>query len=215
MGVNLFFKVLIVIFAYLLGSVPTAYILFRIKKGGDIREYGSGNVGATNIIRTVGTGAGIFTIFCDILKGFLPVLLVWLTYREDLILLAVVSVAAILGHDFPVYIRFRGGKAIATSYGVVVGICVLPFVSNPLWMRMIPMFAILATWGIFFAITRIVSSGSLAAAVVTPLSYFFAGYPYVIVIGAAAWALLTFITHRKNIVRLIRGEEKKIKGRGE
>jgi glycerol-3-phosphate acyltransferase PlsY len=215
MDINLLLKVLIVILAYLFGSIPTAYILFKIKRGGDIRKYGSGNVGATNIIRTLGVGAGLFTIVCDVLKGFLPVLAVYFIYRDDLILLAVVSVAAILGHDFPVYIKFRGGKAICTSYGVVMGVSVLPFISNPIWLRIIPVFTILAVWGIFFAITRIVSLSSLIAAVATPLSYFFTKYPYVIVIAASVWALLTFITHRDNIKRLIRGEEKKIKGRRE
>ena len=121
MGIAILFKILIVIVAYLIGSIPTAYILFKIKKGDDIRKYGSGNVGGTNVIRTLGTSWGLLTIILDVIKGFIPVLIAYLIYPEDLVLVAIVSVAAVLGHIFPVYIKFKGGKAIATTFGVIIG----------------------------------------------------------------------------------------------
>ena len=214
MDIVILFKILIVILAYLIGSIPTAYILFKIKKGGDIRNYGSGNVGGTNVIRTMGTSWGLITIMLDVLKGFIPVLISYLMYPRDLVLAAIVSVIAVLGHIFPVYIKFRGGKAISTSFGVIIGVSALPFVSNPAWMRILPIFIILGTWGIVFAISRIVSLGSLVAAVITPVSFFITRYPWALVIAAFFYGLLTFISHRENIKRLIRGEEKKIKGKG-
>ena len=150
----------------------------------------------------------------DVLKGFIPVLVTYLIYPQDLILTAIVSVVAVLGHRFPIYIRFKGGKAIATAFGVIIGVSVLPFISNPLWMRILPIFIILGIWGIVFAISRIVSLGSIAAAAITPVSFFITRYPWAIVIAGFFYGLLTIISHRENIKRLIRGEEKKIKGKG-
>ncbi len=214
MGIAILFKILIVLLAYLIGSIPTAYILFKIKKGDDIRKYGSGNVGGTNIIRTLGTSWGVLTIFADAMKGFLPILISYLVYPSDLVLVAVVSVAAVLGHIFPIYIKFKGGKAISTTLGVVVGISSLPFVLNPAWLRILPMFILLGIWGIVFAISKTVSLGSLIAAFATPIVFYFTRYPWFIVVAAFFWGLLVFISHRNNIKRLIRGEEKKIKGKG-
>lgn len=214
MGIAILFKILIVLLAYLIGSIPTAYVLFKIKKGDDIRKYGSGNVGGTNIIRTLGTLWGIMTIIADMAKGFLPILITFLIYPSDLILAAAVSVVAVIGHIFPVYIKFRGGKAIATAFGVIVGISALPLISNPAWLRILPIFIILGIWGIVFAISKIVSLGSVIASAAVPITFYFCGYPWIIVIAAIFWGLLTFISHRKNIKRLIRGEEKKIKGKG-
>ena len=214
MAITILIKILITIIVYLFGSIPTAYILFKIKKGDDIRKYGSGNVGGTNVIRTLGTGWGLFIIIVDMLKGFLPILAVYFIYPDDFILLAAVSTVVILGHVFPVYIKFRGGKAISTTYGVVVGISALPFISEPVWFRILPLFVTIGIWAIVFIITRIVSLGSLIAAISTPVILYFFKYPLAMVIAAFFWALIIFITHRVNIKRLIRGEEKRIKGKG-
>lgn len=214
MSIAILFKILIVLLAYLIASIPTAYILFKIKKGDDIRKYGSGNAGGTNIIRTIGTSWGILTILVDIVKGFLPILLVYLVYPSDLVLVAAVSVGTVLGNIFPIYIKFKGGKAISTTLGVIIGICVLPFVLNPIWLRILPIFIIMGIWGIVFAVSKIVSLGSLIAAIALPISFYFTGYPWIIVGTTIFLGLLTFISHRKNIKRLIRGEEKKIKGKG-
>lgn len=213
MAMTILIKILIVILAYLFGSIPTAYLLFKVKKGDDIRKYGSGNVGGTNVIRTIGTGWGLFIIITDVLKGFLPILAVYLLYPNDYILLAIVAVTVVLGHDFPVYIKFKGGKAIATTYGVIVGISALPFISEPTWLRILPIFIILGMWGIIFAITRIVSVGSLVASASVPVAFYITKYPWAVVIAGGICAILTFITHRENIKRLFRGEEKRIKGK--
>jgi acyl phosphate:glycerol-3-phosphate acyltransferase len=207
-------KILIVIITYLFGSIPTAYLLYKVKKGDDIRKYGSGNVGGTNVIRTLGTRWGLFIIIIDMLKGFLPVLAVYLIYPNDFILLATVVIAVVLGHVFPVFIKFRGGKAIATTYGTIIGISALPFISEPAWLRTLPMILVLGVWGLIFIIVRIVSVGSLIAATSIPVCFYFTGYPLAVVIAGIICALLIFITHRENIKRLVRGEEKRIKGKG-
>ncbi len=211
MNFILFIKIIIVILAYLIGAFPTAYVIHRIRRGDDIRKYGSGNVGGTNLTRTLGASFGISTIFIDMIKGFLPILAVYFLYPTDLILLSVVSVVVILGHIFPVYIGFKGGKGISTTYGVIVGVSCLPFVAGPVWLRILPAFTILGIWAIVFLITRIVSVGSLTAVITIPLSFYFTKYPWPIIIVGACWGILMVVTHRDNIKRLIRGEEKKIK----
>ena len=214
MSITLLCKIAFVIGSYLFGAFPTAYVIHKIKKGDDIRKYGSGNVGGTNVTRTLGVAYGVTTIIFDIIKGFTPILILYFVYPEDLVLLAIVSVAVIIGHDFPAYIKFKGGKGIATSFGVIIGVSSLPFLNNPLWLEILPIFIILITWSAVFLIFRIVSVGSLAAAIATPLAFFFTKYPLAIVIAAICWSVLTFITHRENIKRLIRKEEKKLKGKG-
>jgi len=213
MGIELFYKILIVIASYLFGSFPTAYIVHRAKKGGDIRNYGSGNVGGTNVVRTLGPGYGATTIIADIVKGFIPILVLYFIYPADLILLAIVSVAVIIGHDFPAYIKFRGGKGIAASIGVVMAVSFLPFINiadSVIWVKILPFFIIFGTWAIVFVIFRIVSLGSLAAAVVNPIAFYFTGFVWPVVIASLCWSILTVITHRQNIKRLINREEKKI-----
>jgi glycerol-3-phosphate acyltransferase PlsY len=211
----IFLKVLCVILTYLLGSFPTAFVLFKLKTGKDIRNVGSGNVGGTNVTRTLGAGLGILTIIVDMIKGFLPVLFVYLFFPDDLILMGIVSVVVVIGHIFSVYLKFRGGKGISTSYGAILGLCFLPFADLALWLRMIPAAAILFTWLIVFAASRIVSLASLFAAVVTPLSFYFAGHPLPAVIAAIFFFILTFIAHRDNIKRLIKREEVRLKGKGD
>jgi len=214
MSVNLFYKIIFVITAYLFGSFPTAYVIYKIKKGDDIREYGSGNVGGTNVTRTLGASYGVATMIIDIIKGFIPILAGYLIYPQDLILLSIVSIAVILGHDFPVYIKFKGGKGIATSFGVIIGVSGLPFLDSPTWLKILPIFIILIAWAIVFLVFRIVSLASLSAAIATPLAFYFTKYPWSIVIASICWFVLTFVTHRENIRRLIRKEEKKIRRKG-
>ena len=214
MSITLFYKIILVIGSYLFGAFPTAYVVYKIRKGGDIRRYGSGNVGGTNITRTLGVSLGITTIIADMVKGFIPVLVVCLIFPNDLILISISAVAVILGHDFPVYINFKGGKGIAASYGVIVALSSLPYLDNPVWLEILPIFIIIITWAVVFLIFRIVSVGSLVAAIATPLSFFFSKYPLPIVIAGIFICVLAFITHRNNIKRLIKGEEKKIKRKG-
>lgn len=217
MGIDLFYKIIFVIAAYLFGAFPTAYVIHRIKKGDDIRKYGSGNVGGTNITRTLGAGYGILTIVVDVIKGFTPILVLYFIYSQiypqdkNLILLSVVSIAVILGHDFPVYIKFKGGKGIAVSLGVVIGISTLPFMDNPIWLKILLFLIILGTWAVILLVFRIVSLASLSAAITAPIVFYFTGYTWPIVIAVLCLCMLTFITHRENIKRLINKEEKKLK----
>ncbi|MEA2015268.1 MAG: glycerol-3-phosphate acyltransferase [Actinomycetota bacterium] len=213
MGIELLYKTLIVIASYLFGSFPTAYIVHRIKKGDDIRKYGSGNVGGTNVARTLGAGYGATTIIADMAKGLIPIIVIYFIYPADLILLAVVSVAVVIGHDFPAYIKFKGGKGTAASIGVVMGVSFLPFVNiadSVVWIKILPFFIIFGVWAIIFVIFRIVSAASLSGAIVSPLAFYFTGFAWPVVIAAICWSILTFITHRENIKRLIHKEEKKL-----
>ena len=214
MTITIIYKILLVIASYLLGAFPTGFVIYKLKTGGDIRNQGSGNVGGTNVTRTVGTSFGIITIIADIIKGFLPILAVYFLYPEDLILLAAVVAAVILGHDYPVFLRFKGGKGISSSFGVIIGLCSFPFTNNAVWLRILPAIIILIVWLIIFFTLRIVSIASLSAAVAVPLSFYFTRYPLPIVIAAILLFVLTFIAHRDNIKRLIKREEKKLKGRG-
>jgi glycerol-3-phosphate acyltransferase PlsY len=162
----------------------------------DVRKVGSGNIGATNVARGAGKKAGLLTLLGDALKGLVPVLLVrFLDLGETL--LACTAVAAFLGHLFPVFLGFSGGKGVATGLGVFLGLAPS---------------AILLALGLFlatFALTRIVSLASLVAAAATPLLLFFLAYPSERVTAGVVVALLIVVRHRENIARLRKGQEPK------
>ncbi|HEX8559696.1 MAG TPA: glycerol-3-phosphate 1-O-acyltransferase PlsY [Pyrinomonadaceae bacterium] len=201
--------VAVVAFAYTLGSVPFGYLLVRLRGGGDVRQSGSGGTGATNVTRRAGKAAGLLTLLLDALKGAAAVLvaraLVGAGVGADWWVCAA-AVAAVLGHVFPVWLRFRGGKGVATGLGVFL-------VLAPL--------ATLCALAAFVAVVwlwRYVSLGSLAAAAVLPpavwaLGGFGAGgrAPAPLLATAAAGAALIVYMHRANIGRLRRGEESKLK----
>lgn len=201
---SLVLMVFFVLTAYLLGSIPFGLIVARKVKGIDIREHGSRNTGATNVFRVVGRKWGFLVLFLDALKGASAVLLpgmitgspVPFEYRVAF------AVCAILGHSFSVWMSWKGGKGVATSLGVFLALAPLPTLVT------------LAGWILVFAVTRIISAASLAAAVFFPaaVAFFFQ--------GKAEWGLLfplallltafIFYTHRANIGRLLRGEEKRL-----
>lgn len=194
--------------AYLIGSVPTAVWLGRLFYGIDVREHGSGNAGATNTFRVLGKKAGIPVLLIDILKGFGSVSLVGLAgdYKpmtNDFVEMQIaLGVAAVLGHIFPVYAGFRGGKGIATLFGVIMAI-------HPL--------ACLSAAGVFlvvFLTTNYVSLGSITAGISFPfiITFFFSDSALpAMVLFAAMVAVLILITHQKNIERLLRRQESKIR----
>ena len=214
MQLIIFYKIILVVMSYLLGAVPVGYIIYKLKNGGDIRNEGSGNVGGTNVTRTAGAFAGTLTVVLDAIKGFVPVLALYYLFPKDLILLVFVGVAAVIGHDFPVYLKFRGGKGISTSFGVIIGLCSFPFNGTSVWLRILPIFIIFFTWVIVFLASRIVSLGSLIAAALSgPVFYFTKHTIHAVIIGIFIFAL-TAIAHRDNIKRLIRKEEKKLKRKG-
>ncbi|ACL74085.1 protein of unknown function DUF205 [Thioalkalivibrio sulfidiphilus HL-EbGr7] len=187
----------LVLGAYLLGSVSTAILVCRLAGLPDPRSQGSGNPGATNVLRTGRKGAAIITLLGDLLKGLVPVLVAHALGLEP-VWIAAVALAAFLGHLFPVYHGFRGGKGVATALGVILGI--------QAWVGL----AALATWLIVAAISRISSLSALTAATLTPVyMYLLTGERWYVAAGVLLAALI-YWRHRANIRRLLRGEEPKI-----
>jgi glycerol-3-phosphate acyltransferase PlsY len=182
--------------AYLLGSIPTGLLLARAK-GVDIRAVGSGNIGATNVSRTLGKRLGALVLVLDAVKGLAPVLAARFLRLGDEAM-AAVGLAAILGHVFPVWIRFRGGKGVATALGVFAALSPLPAAAGVL----IYLAAVL--------VTRISSVGSLLGATgLLGAMVIVKEPPPTLLLGAAVWALI-LIRHRGNIRRLLRREEGKV-----
>lgn len=200
--------ILLPLTAYLVGSIPFGLLAGRWFRGIDLREHGSKNIGATNAARVLGARWGVLVLLLDALKGLLPTLLLpWLSADSVAFthLRVVCGVAAILGHMFPPWLGFRGGKGVATSLGVVAVIAP--------WGTLVAV----AVFAIVFAATRIVSAGSLAAAaalaatqmaVLRPLP--FGGDHWSVGIFSLLAPLLVIVRHRENIVRLLRGEEKRL-----
>lgn len=206
-----------VLAAYLIGAIPFGLIIGWMR-GVDIRKVGSGNIGATNLGRVAGRKWGLLGFLLDVLKGALPVLVAGLYFGwiTDDVLLApaawqwlLIAVAAIIGHVYPVYLGFRGGKGVATSFGVLLG--VWPYLT-------IPAVAGLLTWLLFASALRYVSLASVVAAVLLPCfialaaacsSRTFALSPFLIV--TSLMALLVVVRHRSNIVRLLQGTENRLK----
>lgn len=187
-----------VITAYLIGSISFSFLLGKWIKGIDIRQHGSGNAGATNTMRVLGTGWGVTVLVLDGLKGVAVVLLSQLIVPDSSLVHVISGVAAIVGHNWPIYFGFRGGKGVATTIGVMASLAFFP--------SLIAGIAAIIT----IALTRFVSLGSLVFAVILPILVF--AFQYAIAIGIAAIVLgvFVFVRHRANITRLIQGTESKI-----
>jgi glycerol-3-phosphate acyltransferase PlsY len=180
-------------FAYLLGSVPTGYLLGYFA-GVDVRKTGSGNVGATNVARVAGKWLGLLTLLGDAAKGFVPV---WIALRMDLgaEVTGLVALAAFLGHLYPVFLKFQGGKGVATALGALLALA--PAAVGVL----------LVVFFIVAAATRIVSLASIAAAGVAPVAIWLLGYPTPLIGAVLLMALMIIWRHRENIQRLRAGAE--------
>ncbi|HNQ46568.1 MAG TPA: glycerol-3-phosphate 1-O-acyltransferase PlsY [Syntrophorhabdus sp.] len=186
----------LIVFAYLLGSVPVGLLLSKIK-GADPRAVGSGNIGATNVMRAAGKITGALTLIGDVLKGLIPVMIAFML-GETKIIVTAAGLAAFLGHLFPVFLRFKGGKGVATALGVYLGLD--PFA---VLIAIIIFVLTISKWGF-------VSLGSLVGVAAMPLLLYFLSAPVqyiylVLIIGA-----LIFIKHKDNIRRLVAGTENKI-----
>jgi glycerol-3-phosphate acyltransferase PlsY len=182
---------------YLLGSIPFGVVIARIASDVDLRRVGSGNIGATNVLRAVGKGAAALTLFGDIGKGALAVGLARWT-GASAALVAAVGLAAVLGHLFPVWAGFRGGKGVATTLGVILG--AMPIVGGSL----------LVIWLAVAAITRYSSLAALVATATMPLlAWLVDGRPAMIGLSGALLVLVV-VRHRENIGRLLAGTEGKI-----
>ena len=191
-------KILYAVASYLLGSIPTGYIVFRLAGGRDIREYGSQSTGATNVLRVKGLKYAVPVAVFDVLKGFLPVVLA-LRLLHDPVLAAVSGILAAVGHCFPFAIGFRGGKGMATAVGAFAALSLRPC---------------LASLGVFLlviAVTRYVSLGSILGVLSYPLFLLlFGGAQTAALACSLALAALVVLQHRGNIRRVLDGTERRI-----
>lgn len=199
--------ILTTLVAYLLGSIPTGFLVGKAR-GLDIRTVGSGNIGATNVFRALGTPAGVFVLLADALKGWLAVAVAAVLISERFWpgagplarewFRVVAGVAAILGHNYTCWLWFKGGKGIATSAGVLVAL--VPY----------PLLVILGVWIIVFALTRYVSLASICASVTLPFATWVLVNTTLLVVVTAALAVLAVYKHKANIRRLLHGTESRI-----
>ena len=185
-----------IIIAYLVGSIPVGVLVSRLR-GKDPRQVGSGNIGATNVMRTAGKALGIITLLGDVLKGFLPTGVALYAGLSDQLVVAV-GLAAFAGHIFPLFLRFRGGKGVATALGVYLAL-------NPLAIlfSVIVFVLVLLKW-------RYVSAGSLAGTVLMPLFLYVLKAPEIYVYVSLVIGALIVLKHRDNIKRLAAGSEHKL-----
>lgn len=184
--------------AYVIGSVPTAYLMTRAVKGIDIRTVGSGNVGATNAMRTLGKGPGLAVLIIDVAKGVVAARLPgWFGEASGTAALAC-GLAAVLGHNFPWFLGFRGGKGVATTLGALLG-------SSPAVMG-----GMIAVWLAVLLVSRYVSVASIAAGVMLPLVQFACRRPPAEQALGAVLGVLIVVQHRSNLIRLRQGTEHRV-----
>ena len=202
--------IIIAIIAYLIGSINFSVIISKRMAGFDVREKGSGNAGTTNMLRSIGVKAAVITLLCDILKGVIVILIAILIGNivdglDDALLVQLAGIFVIIGHTFPIFFGFKGGKGIATSLGVLlminwqIGLICLVFAL------------------ILMAITRMVSVGSIAAAILFPVLVVFIGQNYIVPVNNWSYlifsiiiAILVLFNHRENLKRIFTGKENKI-----
>ena len=192
----------VAIIAYLIGSIPTGYIIVKAKTGQDIRTVGSGSTGATNVKRVLGKNYFFLVMLLDALKGALPVVLAKLfaTVGVSLGLAPVIAaVAVIIGHSKSIFLQFKGGKSVASGVGTILALN---------WVVGI---LIALVWGVITYTTKYVSVGSIIALVVSPFVMYFLGAPIAYVAYCALGAIYIAYLHRENIKRLINGNENKVR----
>ncbi len=192
-------QILSVSVSYLIGAIPFGLLFTKLFSGIDVRSVGSGNIGATNVLRASGKKAAVLTLLADALKGFLPVFLARRLFGDD-VTTVLSGVASILGHNFPVYLKFRGGKGVATSFGVVLAVAP--------WTGLLSLLA----WLIAAVIWRYSSLAALIAFACYPLLTFFSSTPPVkpyAVLSLFVFGMI-YYRHRENIKRLLGGAEPKI-----
>lgn len=193
------------IFSYLFGAVPTAYMFGKVLKDIDIREHGSGNVGATNVFRVMGKGAGTAVLLLDIFKGFFVVaIFAELMGLVDIWQRILLAVMVVIGHNYTLFLKFKGGKGVATSLGVLLGLMV-----KIASLRGVVLITILVFVGCFL-ITRIISISSILAAIVLPITMAVTAQPFELVLLGIIFSLFVVFRHRANIQRLLAGQEPKV-----
>lgn len=197
--------IVMLILSYLIGAFPSGLIIGKLVFKKDIRQYGSGNTGATNSFRVLGRPAGFIVTFLDIFKGFITVFFpLWFPVHADGVISTfftnglIVGLFAILGHVYPIYLKFNGGKAVATSAGVVLGV-------NPILLLILAI--------IFFSVLKIfkyVSLSSIIAAISCVIGSIII-HDYILLAVSGIVSIILIIRHKSNIVRIFKGEEPKIK----
>ena len=204
-------NVVTAIIAYLIGSINFSIILSKKMAGFDVREKGSGNAGTTNMLRAVGKKAAAITLVCDILKGVVAILVAMfignvVEEANKPLLVQIAGIAVILGHTFPIFFKFKGGKGVATSLGVLI-------MSNWQIGLICLVFAL-----ILIILTQMVSVGSIAAAILYPVLTLFIPQNYIVpgnyLIYSVLLAVLVVFNHRENVKRLLNGTENKISFKG-
>ncbi|MBV8481896.1 MAG: glycerol-3-phosphate 1-O-acyltransferase PlsY [Verrucomicrobia bacterium] len=193
----------VIILCYLIGSFPSGYLVGK-SQGIDIRQHGSGNIGATNVVRVMGKKWGYLVFFCDALKGFISVKVgVWLAAGADLTLAGVLAgICCIIGHNYTVWLRFKGGKGIATSIGVLLAMVPIVIV-----------LIVLVVWLVVFFVCKYVSLASICAALSLPVAVLTLfplvahGNYWVLLVFSVIVAALAVWRHRSNIDRLLHGKE--------
>ncbi|MDQ3386455.1 MAG: glycerol-3-phosphate 1-O-acyltransferase PlsY [Actinomycetota bacterium] len=188
--------VILVLLGYILGSVPTGYLVGRAF-GVDVRTVGSGNIGTANVLRAAGKWAAILTLVGDMLKGFAPVV-VARAATDDLWVHAGVALAAVVGHCWPVFLKFKGGKAVATGAGTSIGLA--PVVGLGLF----------AFWWAVVLASRYTSLGAIAVMIVSPVVFILTGQPLAYVVYTVVGGALVLWRHRENARALIGGTERKV-----
>ena len=199
---KIFELILTVVVAYIIGSIPTGYIIVKAKTGKDIRTVGSGSTGATNVKRVLGKKYFFIVMLLDALKGALPVLLAehFITAGSSLGLAPVAAaVAVIIGHSTSMFLHFKGGKSVASGVGTILA---LNFIAGLI---------IAVVWGIITYVTKYVSVGSIIALAISPFIMYYLNAPLAYIAYCALGALYIVYLHRENITRLINGNENKVR----
>jgi len=187
---------LILLAAYLIGGIPFGYLLVKLRTGRDVRESGSGNIGATNVLRTAGRGIGVATLLLDILKGAFAVWLADHFLHGSVLWISAAALTVMFGHAFPIFLRFKGGKAVASFIGAFA------------YAAPVPLLAILVLFVIVVAVSRYISLGSIVAAGVFPLCVWLIQRPaWPLIVAAVIAGAFIIWRHRGNIGRLRSGNE--------
>jgi len=203
--------ILAITISYLIGSIPTAYIFGRLLKGIDIRKFGSGNVGATNALRVLGKPAGITILILDILKGFLVVVFLgnFIALRmmdiSSETLRIILGLSCICGHNWTLFLKFKGGKGVATTFGVLLGLAI-----KIAGLKLVVGLAIL-TWLVIFIITRIVSLASVLTGISLPIYMMFFKQSFSLISLSIILSIFILLRHRANLKRLFQGKESRLK----
>lgn len=194
-----------IVVSYLVGSIPTAYLFGRVLKGIDIRQHGSGNVGATNAFRILGKGPGTAVLLIDVLKGAIVTSFVANLFGlTDPMMRVVLGVVAVCGHNWTIFLNFKGGKGIATSLGVLIGLTIAIDSIRP-----VVSYTFLS-WLVVFLASGYVSLASIVASVALPFLALIFPQPFAVVLLSIVLCVFVVLRHRPNITRLLEGKESKV-----